>query len=190
MKVYQCIHKYPLHIPLFEKKYRVNDDMDFDTLHRLVIEDGYASTYILHPALQGRTDEVFYTIWDYQRLQSLWAREHGLTTNNLDEIKLAQIEDYQPDVFYNLSAFCDGGFISRLNASKSNMKSVYWNGIIEHSPGRSRNMTDIYHSIDPTLNIGKNRAFPHASYNQASQNNLESCLRSPDRLIFCSMANL
>lgn len=133
MRVYQCIHKYFPHIPLFEEKNGVGDDMDFETLRKLVVEDGYASTYMLLPALQHKTDEVFYTIWDYDRLQLLWAREHGLKTNDLSSIKLAQIEEYKPDVFYNFSAFCDDDFIKRLGKDK-NRKDIYWNGIIEPEP--------------------------------------------------------
>ena len=103
MRVYQCIHKYRPHIPLFEKKYGVTDEMDFETLRKLIMQDGYASTYVLLPALQQNFDEVFYTIWNYERLQLLWASEHGLRSKDLDEIKLAQIEEYRPDVFYNMS---------------------------------------------------------------------------------------
>ena len=133
MKVFQCIHKYNPHIPLLEKKYGVTDDMDFKTLQRIVVDDGYASTYILSPALEHKTEEVFYTIWDYDRLQHLWAREHGLKTNDLSKIKLAQIEEYQPDIFYNFSAFCDQNFIKKLGKAK-NRKDIYWNGIIEPKP--------------------------------------------------------
>lgn len=133
MKVYQCIHKYPPHIPLFEKRYGVTDDMDFESLRRLVIKDGYASSYILLPAFQDKSEDVFYTIWDYERLQLLWAREHGLKTNDLDEIKLAQLEEYMPDVFYNMSAFYDNNFIKKLGGN-AGCKRVYWNGIIEREP--------------------------------------------------------
>lgn len=132
MKVYQCIHAYPPHIPQFEERYGVTDEMDFETLRRLVIRDGYASAYILAPALEGRPEEVFFTLWDYDRLQRLWAREHGLRTQDRDAIKLAQIEEYKPDVFYNMSAFCDDGFIRKLG--RSHMKRVYWNGIIKNKP--------------------------------------------------------
>lgn len=132
MRVYQCLHVYPPHIPQFERRNGVSDDMDFATLHKLVLQEGYASAYILAPALEGRPEEVFFTLWDYDRLQRLWAREHGLRTQDRDAIKLAQIEEYKPDVFYNMSAFCDDGFIRKLGRSR--MKCVYWNGIIEARP--------------------------------------------------------
>jgi hypothetical protein len=133
MKTYQCIHKYSPHIPLFEQKYDITDDTDFETLRRLVVDDGYCSTYILKPALEHRPEQVFFTIWDYERLQWKWADEHGLKSRDLSEIKLAQLEEYKPDVFYNMSAFCDGEFINRLGKRKD-QKNVYWNGIIQPSP--------------------------------------------------------
>ena len=134
MKVFQCIHKYKPHIARFEAKYGVTDEMDFGTLQRLVIQDGYASSYILSPALEGRPEEVFYTLWDYERLQLLWAKEYGLKTADLDEIRLAQIEEFKPDVFYNMSAVYDRGFIRRLGKLRPGLKCVYWNGIIAGVP--------------------------------------------------------
>ena len=133
MKIYQCIHKYIPHIPLFEARNGVTDEMDYETLHRLLIEDGYASTYALGPALALDTDQVFFTIWDYDRLQRKWAEKHGFKAKNLTEIKLAQVEEYQPDVFYNFSAFCDDNFIRQLGKRKDR-KDIYWNGIIQPEP--------------------------------------------------------
>ena len=133
MRIFQTIHKYNPHIPQFERKYGLTDDMGFENLRRLCIEDGYCSTYILQPALEHRPQEVFYTIWNYERLQWKWADEHGLKSRELSEIKLAQIEEYQPDVFYNHSAFCDCEFIKRLGKRKDR-KDIYWNGIIQSMP--------------------------------------------------------
>ena len=107
--------------------------MDFESLRRLLIDDGYASTYILQPALEHKPEKVFYTLWNYDRLQWKWADEQGLKTRDLTEIKLAQIEEYQPDIFYNLSAFCDGDFIKLLGKRKGR-KDIYWNRFIEATP--------------------------------------------------------
>jgi len=133
VRIYQCIHKYGPHIPLFEKKYGVTDDIGFETLRSLILDDGYASTYVLLPALEDKNDEVFFTVWDYERLQWAWARENGLSTTDLDEIKFAQIEELRPDVFYNFSAFADGEFINRLG-KKENRIDVCWNALIEKEP--------------------------------------------------------
>jgi spore maturation protein CgeB len=136
MKIYQCIHKYPPHIPIFEKKYGIagRKDLTFEELRQLVIEDGYASSYILHPALEGKTDEVFYTIWDYERLQHLWAKENGLITNDLTEIKLAQVEEYAPDVIYDFSAFVDRDFVRKLPRKSTVLKCCWYSLINNEKP--------------------------------------------------------
>ena len=135
MRIYQTIHKYAPHIPLFEKKYNITDgtDISFRELQRLVIEDGYASSYILLPALEGRTDEVFFTIWNYERLQNLWAKEYGINSKDLSVIKHAQIEWYKPDVFYNHSAFCDDDFLGKYQINENILK-ICWYGLIKKEP--------------------------------------------------------
>lgn len=103
-------------------------------MRKLIIEDGYASSYILQPVLEHKTDEVFFTIWDYERLQYLWAEEQGMESRDLSEIKLAQLSSFCPDVFYNMSPFCDGNFIELLKIANIPCKTICWNGIIEARP--------------------------------------------------------
>jgi hypothetical protein len=136
MKIFQTIHKYLPHIPQFEKKYGINNktQITFSELRDLIINDGYADSYILLPALEKKHDEVFYTIWDYERLQYLWAAENNLDTKNLDDIKLAQIKKFKPDVFYNHSPIYDGNFIEILKISGFKGKCVCWNGVVELRP--------------------------------------------------------
>ena len=135
MRVYQAIHKYAPHIPLFEKRIGIDDrtDITFVELQKLIIKDGFASSYILQPAIQGKTDEVFFTIWDYERLQYLWADEHGMQSRDLSVIKKAQIDWFQPDVFYNHSAFCDNGFIEKFELDEKIIK-VCWFAFIKMKP--------------------------------------------------------
>lgn len=135
MKVYQTIHKYPPHIPLFEKINNITDETDisFAELQKLIIEDGYASSYILLPAIENKTDQVFFTIWNYERLQYLWAKEHGLKTRDLSAIKHAQIEHFKPDVLYNHSAFCDYNFLNNYKINPNIIK-ICWYGIIQDEP--------------------------------------------------------
>ena len=134
MKVFQCIHKYAPHIKDFEEKYNIkNQNLSFNEIRELLIKDGYASTYILKPALDGETDKVFFTIWDYHHLQFKWAEENNLKTKNLDEIKLAQIDNFKPDVFYNQSPNYDNNFIDKIK-SLSNIKTICWDGIIKKYP--------------------------------------------------------
>jgi len=135
MKLFQCIHKYPPHIPRFEEKYKIKENgYGFKKVVELLLQDGYASTYILNPSLIPESNhELFFTIWDYEYLQQLWAGENGLKTNDLDEIKLAQLEEFQPDVFYNHSARYDRNFIDKLNG-KTGMKKICWDGVIKEYP--------------------------------------------------------
>ena len=134
MKVFQCIHKYAPHIPAFEQKYNIHDrDLSFNEIRDLLINDGYASTYILKPALENKPDEVFFTLWDYKRLQYQWAEENNLQTKNLDKIKLAQIQSFKPDVFYNHSPRNDNNFVEKL-AQFKNLKKICWDAIITEYP--------------------------------------------------------
>jgi hypothetical protein len=114
----------------------INDSstLTFEALRKLLVNDGYAASYILKPALEHKTNEVFFTIWNYERLQLLWAKENGLTTTDLAEIKLAQIKKLKPDVFYNMSPFADDNFIELLIQSGVKTYNICWNGIIEKRP--------------------------------------------------------
>lgn len=131
MRVYQAIHCYPKHLELFERTHRLDQrrDLTFTELHRLLIDDGYAAAYMLEPAIHYRTDEVFFTVWDYPRLQHLWADEHGVASRDLSEIKRAQIEWYQPDVFYDFSAWMDRDFLERMPIDPR-ILTIAWNGLI------------------------------------------------------------
>jgi hypothetical protein len=135
MRVYQTIHKYNPHIPWFEEKYGIHDDSghSFSELQQLILNDGYASSYILQPAIEGKTDEVFFTIWNYERMQWQWAKEHGLQTTNLQAIKQAQIAWYKPDVFYDFSAMLDKDFLEKYPID-SKIIRVAWFGIIQQVP--------------------------------------------------------
>lgn len=101
MKVFQALHKYAPYIPFFEQKYMV-DALSFEEHRQLLIKDRFYGLHLLHPVLAG-TAEGFYTLWDYEKLQYKWAEEKGWQERDLKKILYAQIEDYQPDVFYNMS---------------------------------------------------------------------------------------
>ena len=135
MKLFQCIHKYPPHIPAFEKRYQVREKgYTFKQIVQLLLNDGYASTYILNPEhIPESNHELFFTIWDYEYLQHLWASENGLKTKYLSQIKLAQIEAFQPDVFYNHSPRFDDNFIDKL-PKDSGFKKICWDAIITRFP--------------------------------------------------------
>ena len=134
MKVYQCIRAYDLYIPAFEEKYRIKENnYSFKELRNLLINDGFASTYILKPAFDGNEKDFFFTLWNYKTLQFKWAEENGLTTKNLEEIRIAQVEEFKPDVYYNFSPYHDTKAIERI-LDKRDCISVCWDSVIKSSP--------------------------------------------------------
>lgn len=103
MKIFQTFRKYDPYIPHFEKKYRIADkDLSFEEHKRLLIKDRFFATHILKPVLNIE-NSTLYTIWDYPSLQLKWAKEKGWNETNLKKILFAQIEDFNPDVFYTNS---------------------------------------------------------------------------------------
>lgn len=134
MRVYQSIHKYPLHIPAFEAKHGINDDtkISFSELQKLIIDDGYACVYRLEPPITDKSSEVFFTVWNYERLQKLWAKEHGVDPNSrMSDIRAEQVKWFKPDVVYDFSGRYSPHFIPSLK--KAGIKAVFvlWNGVIE-----------------------------------------------------------
>jgi hypothetical protein len=129
MKVYQCIRAYDPYIPAFENKYNIKgNNYSFVELRDLLIKDGFASTYILKPAFENDKD-FFFTFWNYKTLQFKWAQEKGLKTTDLDEIRIAQIDDFNPDVYYNFSTYYDNAILESILKRKG-LVSVCWDATI------------------------------------------------------------
>lgn len=129
MKVYQCIRAYDPYIPAFESKYKVRENnYSFNELRDLLIQDGFASLYILKPAFE-KDNNFFFTFWNYKTLQIKWAEENGLITENLDEIRVAQVESFKPDVYYNLSTYYDSKILQAVLDRKDLLK-VCWDATI------------------------------------------------------------
>ena len=130
MRIYQCIHKYGPHIPAFEKRWGISDHSSFNEIHDAILRDGYASVYRLIPPSDRPNDAVFFTMWNYNRLQLTWAREQGLSTTDLDDIRLAQIEHFKADVVYDFSSFITPEFPEKLR-NRFKGKILCWNGYIK-----------------------------------------------------------
>lgn len=130
MKTYQCIHKYPPHIPAFERRWGIGDHSSFSEIHDALLRDGYASVYRLMPSPSHADDEVFFVVWNYERMQTAWAREKGLDAADLDEIRYAQIEDFGPDIVYDFSSFASPNFARELRRGYKG-PIVCWNGFLK-----------------------------------------------------------
>ncbi|WP_375227384.1 glycosyltransferase family protein [Roseobacter sp. S98] len=114
MKIFQCIHKYAAHIPQFEARWNIDDTSTFSEIQSSLIQDGYASVYRLIPSDTYRGAAVFFTVWDYERMQLAWARENGCPETNMNEIRIAQFEAFRPDVVYDMSPWVSTEFAVRL----------------------------------------------------------------------------
>lgn len=129
MRVYQCIRAYDPYIPAFESKYKVREkNYSFNELRDLLIMDGFAGLYILKPAFDKASD-FFFTFWNYETLQFKWAEENGLKTKNLDEIRIAQIESFNPEVYYNFSTYYDNKLLQAV-LNRNNLLKVCWDATI------------------------------------------------------------
>lgn len=159
MKIYQTVHKYPPHIAQFEEKHKDKiNELSYRDLGQLLKEDGYLNTYILEPVNKGQNDEVFFTIWNYETLQFKWAKENGLKTRNLEDIKLAQIEELKPDVFYNHSPYYDNDFIQKLKHKKELIK-VCWDAIITHHPSYHENYDLRFSLFEPYIKLWRQHGY-------------------------------
>lgn len=160
LRVYQCIHKYAPHIPQFEKRWGIGDHSTFAEIHDALLRDGYASVYRLIPPTGRCNDEVFFTVWNYERLQRTWAREQGLAESDLDEIRLAQIKKFEPDVVYDFSSFVVPEFATKLRKRFSG-PILCWNGFIKETEPPVGAAYDAYVSLHrPFVESWKQRGYP------------------------------
>lgn len=123
MQVFQTFHKYDAYITHFEKKYAVKN-LSFKEHLTTLINDRFYALHILKPCLDQNLDG-FFTMWDYDNLQHKWAEEKGWNERNLKKILFAQIEEFNPDVFYNGSPLSFEKEELSANLS-SNIKKICW----------------------------------------------------------------
>ena len=114
-------------------RWGIGDHSTFAEIHDALLRDGYASVYRLIPPADRPDESVFFTVWNYERLQHTWAYEHGLSNTDLDEIRLAQIAHFQPDVVYDFSYFVSPKFAEKLNAS-GGPPAICWYAFIKNTP--------------------------------------------------------
>lgn len=101
MRIFQALHKYDPYIPHFERKYQVQH-LSFEEHVQTLLKDRFYALHLLKPVLE-RAPNAFYALWNYEALQYKWAEEQGWKERDLKKILYAQIENFQPEVFYNMS---------------------------------------------------------------------------------------
>ncbi|MCO4322073.1 glycosyltransferase [Aliidiomarina quisquiliarum] len=134
-KFYQSLHIYSGYARQYEKDFKPGDqpELTFTQLNDHLRQHGYYQSYILDPPV-NTDDSTFFNIWDYRRVQNLWAKENNLPDDSsLRNIRLAQIESVQPDVIFDMSPFVDTDFIKELIAiyGKDNIRYICWNSYIK-----------------------------------------------------------
>ena len=88
------------------------------------LDTRFTAPHILLPVL-SESPNAFYTNGDDERLQTFWAREHGLNSSNPEQILLAQIEHHRTEVFYNLDPMRYGSsFVRKLPGCVK--KTICW----------------------------------------------------------------
>jgi len=135
MKVYQCLHVYPAYVKQLEERYSKIDpaELTFARMQADILADGFYQHYILTPPTKS-TDEVFFILWDYRRLQRLWAAENGLPEHaTLNDIRIAQIRKFNADVVFDFSPFRDEAFIhqAREELASEQISFLCWNAYIK-----------------------------------------------------------
>lgn len=104
MKVFQTAHTFAPFTNYLEQKYHISErDYSFAELQSIVIDEGFNAVHHLLPILNGDKENGFYTLWNYEPMQRRWAKENGCRETDLKAIQRAQIEAFDPDVFYTLS---------------------------------------------------------------------------------------
>lgn len=123
MRLFQVFTLYPAFVPRLAGMRRGLSR--YDELHGALRESRYGAPHILEPCLTGAS-EAFLACGTDESAQRAWAREHGLpTTESLEAILLAQIEEHRTEVFYNLDPMRFGNaFLARLPGSVR--RTVAW----------------------------------------------------------------
>ena len=100
MRLFQNSGLYPSYLALLDQL--ASDASSFDERRQIFLNDRFGALHFLSPVLDG-APEAFFTNGDDEILQRRWAREHGIAGKpTLEAILLAQIEQHQTEVFYNL----------------------------------------------------------------------------------------
>lgn len=113
MRLFQNSGLYPSYRKQLQKLRRGKDC--FSDWMSIFLADRYGSAHFLKPVMDGNPN-TFFTNGDDELAQRLWAEENGMAHGQtLESILLAQIEQHQTEVFYNLDPIRFGSrFVRKL----------------------------------------------------------------------------
>ncbi len=109
MRLFQNGGLYPKYIERLDRLTKMVST--FSARRNIFLNDGYGAVHFLKPVLDG-DQSAFFTNGDDTKLQRAWASEKGMPSKaSLEDILLAQIEEHQTEVFYNLDPMSYGNTI-------------------------------------------------------------------------------
>lgn len=120
-KIFQNFHVYPLYL---ERLHSRIQSADYKAVWRELINDRFVVMHMLQPVLNAKGGH--FAVGSDVPSQRSWAIEHGLGRNaSLESVLLAQIEESEAEIFYNLDPLRFGSdFVRKL---PGNVKSsIAW----------------------------------------------------------------
>lgn len=125
MRVFQFVKQVTPNTERFEKKHgKILDTLSYNEMRELYLKDRFYSTHILKPVLDFDWEQVNYTVWDYERLQRKWAEEKGMIYKSPKDTLYAQIEEFSPEVIYNLHPIYFS--VDEIRNIPGNPKKICW----------------------------------------------------------------
>jgi len=123
MRLFQNSGIYPAYLPRLRRLTQGNKG--FNAQVGAFLDDRFGACHFLKPVLD-RDAKAFFTNGDDDQLQRQWARERGMRSDaQLTEILLAQIEEHETEVFYNLDPMrYQNDFVKKLPSCVK--KSIAW----------------------------------------------------------------
>jgi hypothetical protein len=133
MRVAQVFAPYPAYIDYFDRKLfsiQASNELGYGKLKAYLDQDSMGWTDQWKEPLRSFGIQFENFTSSYSRLQFAWARENALKTEDLDEILIAQLKDFQPDVLFvlNFNAI-SSGLLERLSHELPSLNSkILWAG--------------------------------------------------------------
>lgn len=123
MKLFQNSGIYPAYLPRLRRLTQGNKG--FNVQVGAFLDDRFGACHFLKPVLD-RDARAFFTNGDDAQLQRQWALERGMRSDALlADILLAQIEEHETEVFYNLDPIrYQGSFVRKLPGCVK--KTIAW----------------------------------------------------------------
>lgn len=114
MKVFQAFFPTVLFYRDFKKRNPNASFSSYEDRIRALLQERFHSPHILLPALEESND-FFFSYANDQASCRLWAKEHGLASEDPEVILIDQIKAFRPDILYVMNPFiCGPAFAAKV----------------------------------------------------------------------------